>query len=394
MSEHALISASAAERDTICPISVLGDAEDTTSAAAAEGTLGHKIGEDVLRGLPWPAIGSKHTVEGHTFTIEESFLTDVYAYVKYVQSINWVRGFNVEGRVNYSRSLGVPYNLAFGTSDCWGFSQDVHGQILEVLDLKMGRKPVNPERNKQGVRYAGGVLDGLFPLIVLPRTHRVRITIYQPRLSHTPFSWLTTVGTVQDMLKDMQPAAAAAVAYHNGTATQETWAQFPEIAGAHCHYCRRKPDCGEIKRYKAKVLAAQGKPVAWDEQLYRMADVFKQLFTEMEDMATAKAMAGTPLPGTKLVAGKNGNPKLLVPYDQVREIAKGLGMESSVVETKEVWETPAKIRDAFIRVGMPRPDVLKIVASPPGAPKLALADDPRPAIIKGADISAFSAIQR
>lgn len=392
MSLHSLLSASASERWMACPISVTGDMPDTTTRAAAEGTMGHGIGEDVLRGLPWPAIGEQRTVEGHDFTIEQSFLEDVYAYVQFIHSFQWRNGFQVEGKVNYSRALAVPYNFAFGTSDCWGFSVDSLGPVLEVIDLKMGRKSVNPQGNLQAVSYVGGVLDSLYPALVLPRDHRVRVSIFQPRLSKKPFQWMTTVGDVEDALRNMRPAAAAAVAYHTKTATQETWNQFPEMLGDHCRYCRRKNVCNLFQRQLRE--AGTKTEVVWNVELYKLGDAIKVYLEQMEQTALNAALAGTPLPGTKLVAGRPGNPQLLVDNAKIREIAATLGIENKVVEMKEVWATPAKVRDAFKAVGMQPVDLLKIVKSPEGSAKLALSSDPRPELRRGADTTAFTATPR
>lgn len=219
MSEHSLLSASASERWLACPISVTGP-ESQSGEAAAEGTLGHTLAEDALRNhKAYPVAGTQFTVEGYTFEISDGFINDVNAYVQHVLNTPWVGAYTPEGRVNYSRSLAAPYNMAFGTADCWGFSQDAAGRCLEVKDLKMGRVPVNPERNSQMTLYAAGVLDGMYPHLVLPRDHLVRFTIFQPRLSHRPFQWVTTVGWIEDAVQAMRPAAAGALAYKNGTAT-------------------------------------------------------------------------------------------------------------------------------------------------------------------------------
>jgi hypothetical protein len=344
------------------------------------------LAEQALRGDPYPPIGSAHTVEGHDFTIDEAFIADVDSYVQHVRSVPWYGTYTPEGRVNYSRSLGVPFNLAFGTSDCWGFSQDASGRYLEVMDLKMGRKAVNPFENSQMTLYAAGVLDGMAPVMTLPPSAKVRFTIYQPRLAHRPFQWVTTVGWVQNRVLMLRPAAHAAIAYHNGTATQDTWAQFPELPGDHCHYCTRKTQCGA---FKAKVIRTAQPPVVWDAQLYGMKSAVLAYFEDMEALATTAALAGTPYPGTKLVKGRSSGPKLLINQAQLRELAKALGIEGAIVWTEEVWATPAKVRDAFKRHGVQPADIAKVLVTPEPAPVLALTTDPRPEVSRAVNTSAF-----
>lgn len=390
MSEHSLLSASASDRWSACPISVLGP-DSKSGEAAAEGTLGHTIAEAALRGDPYPIVGAEFTVEGYTFKVSDGFLADVDAYVQHVRNTPWVGSYTPEGKVNYSRSLGAPYNTAFGTADCWGFSQDASGRYLEVKDLKMGRNPVSPERNSQMALYAAGVLDGMYPYVQLPRDHKVRLTIFQPRLSHRPFQWVTTVAWIEEQSLYLRPAAHAALAYKAGTATQDTWEKFPELPGDHCRYCTRKTKCQAFQA-KLRVAAQPNAPVAWDAQLYAMSDAIKDYLKEMEQMAFDAAMAGNPFAGTKLVKGRAGNPALQIPQSQVREIAQKLGIEEAVVKLEEVWATPAKIRDAFKRHGMQPAELVQIVKSPEAAPQLALASDPRPEVNRGADTTPFTGI--
>jgi hypothetical protein len=192
--------------------------ESRTSEAAAEGTCLHAVSETVLRGGAYPEIGSTVSADGFDFEYDESRHRDTAAYVDYVRSLPWVNGYHVEARVHYGRMLGTPHNLTFGTADCYGFTEDLDGRVLRIVDAKFGRKPVNPERNKQAALYGAGVLESLYPLL-LPRNTRVVFTIYQPRLSHKPFNWETTVAWIEDTAMEMRPAAAAAVAFKQGTVT-------------------------------------------------------------------------------------------------------------------------------------------------------------------------------
>lgn len=391
MSDHSLLSASSAERWVQCPISLTATDESRTSEAAAEGTAAHAVAESALRGSPYPAIGSTISADGFNFEYTEDRHQDVAAYVDYVRSLPWVAGYNVEARVHYGRALATPHNQSFGTADCYGFTEDLEGRVLRVIDLKYGRKPVNPERNAQAALYGAGVLESLLPLY-LPRNHRVIFTIYQPRLSHRPFNWETTVGWINDTVHAMRDAAAAGVAFAAGTPTAEQVALFPEHTGKHCHYCRRKSKCGTFQRELARI-AQPGQTVVWSPVIFEMRDAIKGYLTDMEQMALDEAIRGNALPGTKLVRGRAGNAQLVAEQPVVLAKAKELGVQ--VVETKEVWLTASKIRDTFKRVGMKPAELANFVASPEGKLQIAEVSDPRDAVaVATADVNSFSAVAR
>lgn len=393
MSDHSLLSASSAERWLACPISVTATDDSRTSEAAAEGTALHAVSETVLRGGAYPEIGSKVHADGFEFEYDESRHRDASAYVDYVRSLPWVNGYNVEARVHYGRMLSTPHNMSFGTADCYGFTEDLDGRVLRIVDAKFGRKPVNPERNKQGALYGAGVLESLYPLL-LPRNTRVVITIFQPRLSHKPFSWETTVGWIEDTAMMMRPAARAAVAFKEGSATQEQIESFPELTGSHCHYCKRKPQCVKFQT-ELNGAAKPGQTVKWNPVLFEMRDAIKGYIEDIEQLALDEAIRGNVLPGTKLVRGRSGAAQLLASEAAVRAKAKELGVESAVVETKEVWATPAKIRDALKRGGLPAAEMANFITSPEGKLQITNANDPRSAVeIATASENSFSGVAR
>jgi len=378
MSDHSLLSASSAERWAKCPLSVTATEESRTSEAAAEGTALHAVSENVLRGAAYPPIGASLHADGFTFEFTEDRARDVTAYVDYVRSLSWVGGYNVEARVHYGRALGTPHNLSFGTADCFGFTETLEGRSLHIIDLKMGRKAVNPERNSQAALYGAGVLEKLYPL-QLPRNFPVYVTIFQPRLSHKPFTWETTVGWIEDTAMSLRPAAEAAVAFSKGTALEQTRALFPELPGGHCGYCRRKANCGAFKR-ELMALTSEGKKVEWSPVLFEMRDSIRAYLDDMEQLALDEALRGNPMQGTKLVRGRAGAAQFIADPAQLRLKGRELGIESAVVEVKEVWATPAKVRDAFKRQGVQAAELATYIKTPEGKLLVASVADPRAAV--------------
>ena len=392
MSGHALLSASGAERWELCPISVTGRDDDSSGRAAAEGTLAHKISEDVLSGKPWPAIGSKHNVEGHDFVIDQAFLTDANAYVQYVATRPWTQGgYTVENRVNYANALQVPHNYAWGTSDCIGMQYDNEGWLLEVIDLKFGRALVSPDRNPQGLLYAQGAISMHDATMPLPDTMRVRITIFQPRLRRAPYSWDTTVGEVRRLVALMRPAAGAAVRMSRGEATAEDNFQFPETPGDHCKYCRRKKECASFRKHM--IVAGTQKTIHFDTTLYAMRSAIRSYLEQMEEDALREAVQGRPPVGTKLVAGKKANPQLRVPIESVYATAQQAGIGDKVRKQGFIDSTPAAIRDAFLARGFTKEQVAQFISQEEGKPILVDATDPRAPLNVGAG-SGFTGVAR
>ena len=369
----------------MCPISVSGPQTDTTTRAAAEGTFLHGVCEAVLlKGdKHYPAYGSVHSVYGFEFEFTEAMHEDCEVYVKHVRSRPWIGNFEVEGRVHYSRSLSVPYATAYGTADCFGFTDgDGLGvpRALEIIDLKMGRKAVSPTDNPQAALYAAGVMEFSDDIILLPDSHAVRITIVQPRLSQHPFTWETTVGTVRRMMRELRPAAQAAVAFHRGEATAEQVQQFPEMPGAHCGYCKRKAQCSAVNK---AALTAVGNPFTaktFNTQVFKLRDVIRNYLDELEEHALMLSLAGNAPEGVKLVRGRRGKPAFCVTEDALYAFAAKYGVDKDTLAPVErALKTPAKVRDLLKKVGVPEAEVAKVVTSPEGGLQIADISDPRPA---------------
>jgi hypothetical protein len=379
---HALLSASSAHRWAVCPASLSGTEEDKASKAAAEGTCGHYIAELILRGLPAPAVGDTIEADGFTFAVDDAMMADIQAYVEFVTTRPWRGGFRVEAQVNYSRYLGVPRNTAWGTADASGIEENPSAPsavMVHVADLKMGRRPVAPEGNTQLACYAAGVLADMAGTFgPLPAATWVKMTISQPRLSHRPFSWMTTVAWVEEEMLRIRPAAEAGIAFAAGRATAAQQAEFPETPGGHCQYCPRSLKCEARKDEALRAGQAAAAKVPFDPALFRQRESIRDYLVQMEDLARMKALEGQPLPGTKLVQGRAGHGALLLTHEELRKFAQPLGVLDRLVRTEEVWATPAQVRDVLKSVNVP-PETLATVFRP-GAKPLVItdADDPRP----------------
>lgn len=250
--KHSLIGPSSAKRVIECPGSVglhidflkqmtaqLGRPPARKSSKySAEGTLAHRIAEDILNGKPVPKVGDEIEEEGFTFKLDEDFLRDVQVYVDYVEGLR-VLGYNVEleNEVDISHLWGnaPPPEKPFGTADCIAYNVST-GEML-VADLKFGRGVAVSAINNAQLRYYA--LGACYKLGIRPTT--LHLVIVQPRAENPEgrirgetitfselWGWATNV---------LKPAVDSA------------FTQTPaRKMGDHCQFCPAQSVCPEKRQ--------------------------------------------------------------------------------------------------------------------------------------------------
>ncbi len=207
---HAKLSPSGSKRWMTCPGSIPLTDElvakgliqlGGTSEYAAEGTVGHKIGENLIEdfkaGRTYKSskyLGRVMKADGYSFTVSKEMLKAVDVFVDYVIDKYYeltFEGYKVEiltERWVSLKHLGIE-GLDGGTVDITIIARDAKGRIvyIEVVDYKHGSGVFVPvEDNTQALCYTVGVLHDLIQNTKDEDLHKARIkdvviTICQPR---------------------------------------------------------------------------------------------------------------------------------------------------------------------------------------------------------------------
>ena len=298
MGEHSLNGPSSFARRIACPGSANAERglEDTYSIYAAEGTAAHELGETCLNDCtltPEDFLGQ--TI--NDFEVDQDMIEAVTVYTDYCS-----------GLINNSDEHLVEEKLLLpfigpndkGTADFVAIGNGV----LEVVDYKHGKGvPVEVKENVQGTCYGLGAANRMHN----HPWHTLKITIVQPRCPHTDGSvrsWSLSREDVSDLLLDYAYAAEL---------TKDPDASLN--VGSHCRFCKAKPTCPAQIEFAKEATGLQfGDTIEEPAEPdtiggERLADlvlnkipVIEHWCKSVKEHAQQVAEAGSPPPGTKLVA--------------------------------------------------------------------------------------------
>ena len=332
---HAKLSASGAHRWMACPGSIRASEgiKNVSSVYAAEGTVAHEIGAEVLtRNCSIKDfLGNKYTVEGFDFTVDEAMLDAVQLYVDEVDSRSdvWDRVYVEKSLTPALQKLDPEFG---GTADCIIHKEEKG--ILEVIDYKHGAGvPVSVEGNKQLMYYALGALL-TFKGYGRP-IKTVVVTVVQPRCSiedASVRSWEFAAFDLLDFEADLLAAAG------------ETRTASPRMeSGGHCQFCRARPSCPELQAKEQQLMAVEFDDltevdtqevitILSPEQISKALGIFPAIEERMRairEAAYAVLAGGGSVPGYKLV-----------PKRATRKWVDEKAVGARLADNPACWSTP------------------------------------------------------
>ena len=318
--EHALLSASAAERWMVCTAAPRFEEQfaESTSEYAEEGRLAHSICELKVQKKFGAAITPRQFTDrlrklkkDARYSEEMERTSNIYIDHLTEKAMGYATAPLVTAEVRVDFMEYVPDG--FGTCDC----VMIGGDTLDITDYKHGKGiPVSAEGNPQMRLYALGALAKYAPFYG-GLIRQVRMTIIQPRISDEPTTETMTVDELKAWGESIKPIA------------QKAFSGFGEfVSGEHCRFCRGKVKCRtraeahtafeDFKGIafptpentaKAEQAAATGKPAppllthAEIGDLLKRAKTLVKWYADLEEYALGAVLRGEDIPGWKVVAG-------------------------------------------------------------------------------------------
>ena len=301
--DHALLSASGANRWLACPPSAKLEEQfpDTTSDAAREGTLAHKLAELKVRNYFYTTDFGKRKLNAAVKKLQKEDLwqdemmgyTDQYLdYIRVVAMADRIQGTaEIEKRVDFGRWAPG----GFGTADCLLLK----GNQLHVIDFKYGKGvPVSAEENPQMMLYALGARDMYGILYHFDEFH---LHIIQPRIDNVS-EWTCTEEELLEFGSYVKERSALAIDGAGEFCPGES----------QCRFCRARSRCAARAEHNVKLAFSPdlGKkpPLISNGQMgeyLRLGVGVAKWLSELKDCALAECLAGNEVPGWKAVEGRS-----------------------------------------------------------------------------------------
>nr|WP_296074568.1 DUF2800 domain-containing protein [uncultured Ruminococcus sp.] len=294
-SEHAVLSASSANRWLHCPPSVrLSEGYmDKASVFAMEGTSAHELCEYKLRSaLGMEAENPTENLDFYNTEMEEcaeGYATYILELVEKAKETCSDPVIMVEQRVDFSRY--VPEG--FGTADCIIIADD----ILNIVDYKHGKGvEVSAEDNPQMKLYALGALE-LFDCLY--DISKVQMTIFQPRLSNVSV-FVMNKADLLNWANDELTAKAELAFEGKGELCCGEW----------CKFCKAKSNCKERARVNMEMAQYEFRKssLLTDEEVVDILSKVDELTSwasDVKNFALEQAVRGKQWPGWKVVEGRS-----------------------------------------------------------------------------------------
>ena len=380
---HARLSASSAEYWSQCPARPWLSERyglEGSSVAAEFGTAVHWLSEQEPPLVQY--VGEKAN-NGETITTTMVGMAEDYLeWIAHIKDVYGVRDTDAFQEVPVPLTTITKEDAATGTADFLATSAD--GSTLIVVDLKTGAYSVNAKHNKQLMLYANGALQ----ICGKPNIERIVMCIVQPAKDdatgeRTRFN--VEIISANELRLRLKEVSAAANRCWEALADEEGL-----IRGDHCKpsqsackWCPAIHACPQIKRDVENAFANISIDFAEEEavvSLWKMIPIYRKFFDEVESSVEKKMVCGVPMPGLKLVAGKEGNRRWGADDDVIVDRISQLTGDNDVAY-KRTLISPTEMEKKY-------KDVYKLmsdcVTRSPGKPTVVPETDPRPALLSDA----------
>ena len=337
---HSILSASGAHRWLACPPSALLETEfpDTTSDAAAEGTLAHELAEARVRNYGLIDGYTKRKLNADIKKMksnqmwDDEMLEHTDTYMDYIKSaaLKYKGTPTVAaekrvffGKYTHSEMRNPPSEEeGYGTADC----VMVGGGVIHIIDFKYGKSPdgrVSAVDNPQMMLYALGVYETykiLYPI------ETIRMSIVQPRLTDGISEWEIPLDKLLEFGGYAQQRALLAWNGEGCFAPDDNT----------CRFCRARAVC-QARAQRNIQLAFSGDvgkvpPLITNAQ---MAEYLRQgaglvkWYEDLKEAALKECLAGNDVPGWKAVEGRGSRD--WTDMDEAFEVLKGAGINEAVL---------------------------------------------------------------
>lgn len=348
---HSRLAPSAAHRWIHCPAALAMEQFEPgeTSSYAEEGTAAHALAERVLQNRLSPYLTAALKKQGTAMVggQETSSYLETYPLARpdhanagpqvnqemvdhigeYVEAV-WTRAqqpgalLMVEQRCDFSHIVGIPNQS--GTAD----AVIVVGDELEIHDLKYGFNRIDAFENPQLMLYA---LGALAHVSLITDIRRVRLFIHQPRIHH--FSeYECSINNLNEFGQNAKIIAAEVLRLADQAALEGPESIPPSAfhpGEETCQWCRRRGKCRAQAEYlSASMLndfdraestvplqealqTAQQKLIHADSlylgEMLPLVGYVEDWCRGVRTAAFSLLQQGHPVPGYKLVQGKQGN---------------------------------------------------------------------------------------
>ena len=291
---HAFLSPSSSVRWYFCPPSahLCEQFPDQGSVFAAEGTEAHALCEYLLKkalGIGDELSDPRPSMQYWTQEMEEA----AQGYAQYIlEKVGAYKAAGVPPSVYVEQRLDLREYIpeSMGTADCVILA----GDTAEVIDFKYGMHRV-PAESMQLRIYALGACEVFSSLYEFTR---VRMCVYQPRLSSVDETEMTVADLYTWAREELSPRARQAF---------DGAGEF--ACGEWCRLCRARRNCRALAEHQMKIARLEFRDPALlsDEEIAEVLSRVDDLIAWAEgvrEYALAEALRGHDYPGFKVVSSR------------------------------------------------------------------------------------------